>query len=141
MSKSRKTMLSQFNIQEDGLQKLIDDLCTKNEDDLNLAIIKKALYGTYSDFGSSADMPVTLLAMHLNSAGYPDMAKNAEQGKYDHPFGAKLSATSGQPDTNYQAQVQSFANSMGFIRNWIKSDIEKKNSEDKPEKETPRPGN
>lgn len=93
MSQSRKDLIAQYDIQEPELKALLDDLCTKPEDANNLVIIKKALRGIYSDFGSPLDDPNTTLIHHLQIAGYADLVKKAINGDYDYNYGPKPSAS------------------------------------------------
>lgn len=88
MSQSRKEIISQYVIQEPGLQNLINDLYNKPEDVNNIAIIKNALRGLYSDVHSSPASQNTTLITHLEMAGYKDLAKNAEHGQYHYHHAA-----------------------------------------------------
>lgn len=115
MSKSREATLSEYVTEEKGLKNLLDDLCLKKEDDINLSIIKKALSGTYSDYGSEFALPNMLLVEDLNKAGYEDLTENAIEGEYEHNYGAQASAKHPSPeqaDKLYQAQKQSFADTL-----------------------------
>lgn len=131
MSQSRQVLVSQYDIKEEGLKKLIDDLCQQPEEPKNMRLVQCALRGTYSDFGSSEVMPSTLLIAHLQSAAlrydsYNALIKKAEQGEYDHNYGPQPSASHPSPEQanqHFQAQKQSFADSMNFVMEWIKSDI------------------
>lgn len=118
MSQSRKDLIAQYDIKEPALKELLDDLCSKPEDANNITIIKKALRGIYSDFGSPLAMPELTLNEHLKQAGYPDLAAKVYTGNYDHNYGPKPSAA----NPNFAAatqhrkdQEQSMANSMFSI--------------------------
>lgn len=84
MPKSRSDLIARYDIQEEGLKNLIEDLCSKPEDANNLTFVEKALRGYYSDYGST-----TISPMHTDfkTAGYDDLLSKVN--KYDHDFAAK----------------------------------------------------
>ena len=123
-------MIESYLKPENGLQALLNDLCNKEASELNLKIIKQALKGDYSDFGSTTKDISGLVTLHreLKLARYDDLVKNIYTGKYDHNFGPKPSAShpeKKQADKWFKAQNKEFNNSMNFVCNWIKSDIQK----------------
>ncbi len=85
---TRQQMIAQYDIKEQGLKNLLDDLSLKQEDDGNLTIIRQALKGHFSDFNSPLVAPATALIMQLEKLGYADLAKN--YGRYDHNFRPQL---------------------------------------------------
>jgi len=93
MSLSRKTVISQYDIREPELKSLIDALCEKPEDANNMSIIKNALRGDYSDFGSRHAMPQFVLADHFKTAGYDDLIPRIYAGDFDHNYGPKPNVT------------------------------------------------
>lgn len=100
---SRENMVQDYIIKEEGLKALVTDLLAKADDNNNDSILRGALRGRYSDFGSSAT-PCLLLAEHLKAANYTDMANKVFQGTYEHDGPAKRVKKSPQEVAERHAQ-------------------------------------
>jgi hypothetical protein len=105
MSISRKELISQYDIKEQELQDLLDALCNKPEDANNIGIIRRALRGDYSDFGSSHAMPQHLMVEHFKQASYNDLIQRVYDGDFDYNYGAKPSAK----NPNFEAAATNVA--------------------------------
>lgn len=84
----RQQMIARYDIKEQGLKKLLKDLCLKQEDYGNFKIILRALRGDFSEFHSSSAEPASKLIKQLKKLGYADLAKN--YGRYDHYYKPQL---------------------------------------------------
>ena len=63
-------------------ERLARDLKDLNDPKLN-DMIKKAQKGYYDDYKTTIPFPTIALVKDLLNAGYPDLAKQAKQGKWE----------------------------------------------------------
>lgn len=104
MSITRQELIGMYDISDEGLKRLLNDLCSKSETQHNRMIIELALSGLYSDLGSKDACPIALLSAHLKQAGYLEFEEKAHASVYDHNFAPQPN----QKHTKYRQAFEAY---------------------------------